>query len=43
MPGEQVLDDGSTLKVLVEKDFACLTEREEDESDMFPHPEAQGC
>ena len=44
LPGEQVLDDGGTLKVLVEKDFACLTEREdEDESDMFPHPEAQGC
>ncbi|MBT8068370.1 MAG: hypothetical protein KJO09_14095 [Gammaproteobacteria bacterium] len=41
MPGEQVLDDGSQLKILVEKDFACLTEREEeDESDMFPHPEA---
>ena len=44
MPGEQVLDDGSTLKVLVEKDFACLTEREgEDESDMYPHPDAKSC
>lgn len=44
MPGEQTLDHGGTLKVLVEKDFACLTEREdEDESDMFPHPEARGC
>lgn len=40
MSGEQVLDDGSRLQVLVEKDFACLTERDgEDESDMFPHPE----
>ena len=39
--GEQVLDDGDILKVLVEKDFTCLTSREdEDESDMFPHPEA---
>ena len=29
------------LVVLVEKDFACLSPRaEEDESDMFPHPEA---
>lgn len=44
MPGEQALDDGGTLKVLVEKDFACLTEREdEDESDMYPHPEASRC
>ncbi len=39
--GDQVLDNGDLLKVLVEKDFACLTEREdEDESDMFPHPGA---
>ena len=39
--GEQVLDDGDLLKVLVEKDFVCLTGRDdEDESDMFPHPEA---
>ncbi|MDH4109412.1 MAG: hypothetical protein OEW35_13950 [Gammaproteobacteria bacterium] len=38
---EQVLDDGGVLSVLIEKDFACLTPREgEDESDMFPHPEA---
>lgn len=41
MSGEQILDDGSRLTILVEKDFVCLTEREgEDESDMFPHPEA---
>ena len=41
MPGEQVLDDGAVLKILVEKDFACLAPREgEDESDMFPHPGA---
>lgn len=39
--GEQVLDDGDVLKILVEKDFVCLTGRdEEDESDMYPHPEA---
>lgn len=46
LPGEQVLDDGATLKILVEKDFACLAPREEeDESDMFPHPNAatDGC
>jgi len=39
--GEQVLDDGGLLKILVEKDFICLTGRDdEDESDMYPHPEA---
>ena len=46
LKGEQLLDDGSTLDILVEKDFACLTQREgEDESDMYPHPEAgsQSC
>ena len=41
LPGEQVLDDGAKLTILVEKDFVCLTSREgEDESDMYPHPEA---
>jgi hypothetical protein len=39
--GEQRLDDGTPLAILVEKDFACLAPREgEDEGDMFPHPEA---
>ena len=39
--GEQMLDDGGKLKILVEKDFVCLTGRDdEDESDMYPHPEA---
>lgn len=38
---EQELDDGTKLKITVEKDFACLAPREgEDESDMFPHPQA---
>jgi hypothetical protein len=38
---EQNLDDGDQLTILVEKDFACLAPREgEDESDMFPHPQA---
>ncbi len=44
--GEQVLDDGETLSLLVEKDFVCLAPREgEDESDMYPHPEVDegGC
>jgi hypothetical protein len=39
--GEQTLDDGNKLSILVEKDFACLAPRSgEDESDMYPHPEA---
>lgn len=38
--GDELLDDGDSLKILVEKDFACLAPREdEDESDMYPHPE----
>jgi len=44
--GEQVLDGGETLRLLVEKDFACLAPREgEDEADMYPHPDADegGC
>ncbi|MDA0678998.1 MAG: hypothetical protein O3A13_06395 [Proteobacteria bacterium] len=37
----QSLDDGDQLTILVEKDFACLAPRDgEDESDMFPHPDA---
>ena len=39
--GDQVLADGEILSILVEKDFVCLTGRDdEDESDMYPHPEA---
>jgi hypothetical protein len=39
--GEQSLDDGAVLEILVEKDFACLTPREgENDADMFPHPGA---
>jgi hypothetical protein len=38
--GEQILDDGEKLSILVEKDFACLAPRSgEDESDMFAHPD----
>jgi hypothetical protein len=39
MHGEQRLEDGDVVSILVEKDFQCLAPREgEDESDMFPHP-----
>lgn len=42
--GEQVLDDGEKLTILVEKDFACLTPRSgEDESDMYPNPDSSAC
>jgi hypothetical protein len=36
---EQPLEGGGALKILVEKDFTCLTPREgEDDSDLFPNP-----
>lgn len=41
LTGEESLPGGEQLKILVEKDFACLAPREgEDESDMFVHPDA---
>src|SRR5690349_11012998 len=37
--GAQALDDGRSLRILVEKDFACLKVRPgEDDADAFPHP-----
>jgi hypothetical protein len=37
--GEQSIDDGSVISLLVEKDFACLTPRAgDDDRDSFPHP-----
>lgn len=37
--GEQPLASGGSLKILVEKDFTCLTPREgEDDTDLFPNP-----
>lgn len=40
--GEQSVKDDVALRILVEKDFACLAPREgEDESDMYPHPKAR--
>jgi len=39
--GSQPAAGAGDLRILVEKDFACLAPRAgEDESDMFPHPEA---
>ncbi len=32
-------EDSGPLRILIEKDFACLSERQgEDDSDAFPHP-----
>ncbi|MEZ5427594.1 MAG: hypothetical protein R2747_15095 [Pyrinomonadaceae bacterium] len=40
--GEQDLGESGILRILIEKDFACLTERPfEDESDNFPNPKAE--
>jgi hypothetical protein len=40
--GEQPIGDGRVLRILVEKDFACLAPRgdEEEEGDLFPNPRA---
>ncbi len=32
------LEDGNVLSLLVEKDFVCLDETTEDQSDNYPHP-----
>lgn len=40
--GRQMLEDGSVLDILVEKDLTCLKPREgEDESDNFPNPDSK--
>ena len=37
--GEQMLGPETTLRLLIEKDFACLDAREgEEDADAFPHP-----
>ena len=36
--GSLELPDDENLTILIEKDFKCLSPRDEDESDMFPHP-----
>lgn len=40
MRGEITLESGEALKLLVEKDFACLDNTEEDQSDNYPNPHA---
>jgi len=36
-----VLDNGNTLYLLIEKDFVCMDESTEDQSDNYPNPSAQ--
>ena len=38
LTAEQPALGDRTLTILVEKDFACLTKRNEDDSDAFPNP-----
>lgn len=39
--GRQALGEGLFLRILIEKDFACLERSDsEDESDAYPHPDA---
>src|SRR5690606_920640 len=41
---EQPIGGGDALKILIEKDFACLVPREgEDDSDLFPNPARRAC
>ena len=41
--GNLILENEDNLSILVEKDFKCLTERSEDESDLFPNPNEEYC
>lgn len=37
-------EDGAEVKILIEKDFACVKPRAgEDETDMFDHPDPAAC
>jgi len=40
---ESHLKNGNILSILVEKDFKCLTVRQEDESEMYPNPNKHHC
>jgi hypothetical protein len=48
-PGEiaitasQDIGAGDSLAILIEKDFACLAPRDEDQSDLFPNPGTDSC
>ena len=37
---DMILNDGAIMNILIEKDFVCLDERDEDDSDNYPNPKA---
>ena len=37
--GNVPLGDGTTMRLLIEKDFACLTEQRPEDRDAYPHPD----
>ena len=39
--GEQPVDDQTSLRILIEKDFACIDGTDEDNTDTFPNPLAE--
>jgi hypothetical protein len=41
--GEQAIDHQASLRILIEKDFACLDGTDEQNADTFPNPVAGKC
>ena len=41
--GEQVIDNQTSLRILIEKDFACIDATDEQNADTFPNPLAEKC
>ena len=41
--GEQSVDNQVNLRILIEKDFACIDGTDEENADTFPNPLARQC
>ena len=41
--GEQLVDNQTSLRILIEKDFACIEGTDEENADTFPNPLAGKC
>ena len=41
--GEQTVDNQTSLRILIEKDFACIDGTDEENADTFPNPLAGKC
>ena len=39
--GEQLVDNQTSLRILIEKDFACIDGTDEENADTFPNPLAE--